>query len=191
MPAGRLDKESEGLLVLTTDGNLSFALTASKAVEKEYYVEVDGVITDDAIASLSRGVEIRKQVNKSMHWATPCRVAKLGPPPTLLKWRCRESRSTHRPTSWITITLNEGIKRQVRLMTAAVGHPTLRLVRVRVGAIHLGSLLPGELRAVTQEEVVASFKNLSLAVNMTLPTICHHKWPLRGQEPDLLTCVSV
>jgi len=140
MAIGRLDKDSEGLLLLTTDGKVSYDISSSKT-DKDYYVQVDGDITEDALKRLQQGIEIR---HKTEQYVTkPCRVIKLGHRP-IFPERAKQIRDErHGPTSWISITLNEGKFRQVRKMTAAVGFPTLRLVRTRVGNITLDGLEMG------------------------------------------------
>ncbi|GAB3659194.1 pseudouridine synthase [Hymenobacter agri] len=145
MSIGRLDEDSEGLLLLTTDGRMS-ELVRSRKVEKEYYAQVDGLIADEAVAALQNGIEISIQGAK--YQTTPCTAARLNPAPTFAP-RSRKIRDDrHGPTSWVSITLTEGKFRQVRKMTAAVGFPTLRLVRVRVADIWLGDLPAGEVREV-------------------------------------------
>ena len=145
MAIGRLDEDSEGLLLLTTDGMMS-EIVRSKKVEKEYYAQVDGQITPEAVAQLEAGVEIGF---KGIKYITrPCIAFKLEIAPTLPD-RSRKIRDErHGPTSWVSITVTEGKFRQVRKMTSAVGFPTLRLVRVRVGNIQLGDLQPGEVKEV-------------------------------------------
>ena len=145
MAIGRLDEDSEGLLLLTTDGRMS-ELVRSQKVEKEYYAQVDGLITEDAIAQLQTGVEIG--IHSEKFQTSPCQARRLDPAPAFAP-RTRKIRDDrHGPTSWVSITLTEGKFRQVRKMTAAVGFPTLRLVRVRVGTIWLGDLAPGAVREV-------------------------------------------
>jgi 23S rRNA pseudouridine2457 synthase len=142
MAIGRLDHDSEGLLLLTTDGMMSYKVR-DKGIEKEYYVQVDGDITENAIAQLQNGVEIT--VNGAIYLTLPCKAFKLHEEPKLpLRGRnIRDPR--HGPTSWVSITICEGKNRQIRKMTAAVGFPTLRLVRVRIGGIHLDSMNAGEV----------------------------------------------
>jgi len=145
MAIGRLDEQSEGLLLLTTDGQVSEYIR-SRHIEKEYYAQVDGMITDEAIEELQLGVEIG--IRDVKYQTKPCRVFRLEHDPGFTP-RTRKIRDNrHGPTSWLSITLTEGKNRQVRKMTAAAGFPTLRLVRVRIGDIHLGDLLPGEVRTV-------------------------------------------
>ncbi|PSG88163.1 pseudouridine synthase [Aurantibacter aestuarii] len=138
MPIGRLDEKSEGLLLLTTDGKLSHEINSS-GIEKEYYALVDGAITDDDILKLQNGVEIG--FNGKKYMTKPCKVFKLTDTPSFpdRKKKIRDAR--HGPTTWISITLTEGKFRQVRKMTSAVNCPTLRLVRVRIGNIHLDDML--------------------------------------------------
>jgi 23S rRNA pseudouridine2457 synthase len=145
MAIGRLDENSEGLLLLTTDGKVSAAILGRK-VEKEYYVQLDGVITDAAIAQLNEGVEIG--FDGKRYTTLPGKVARLDPEP-VFPWPPKRVRhAAHGPTSWASVTIREGKYRQVRKMTAAVGFPVLRLIRVRIGHVHLGKLLPGEVLEV-------------------------------------------
>ena len=140
MSIGRLDEDSEGLLLLTTDGKVSEAIR-SRHVEKEYYAQVDGLVVESALARLRAGVEIG--VDNEKITTSPCAARHLEPIPAFAP-RTRKIRDDrHGPTSWISITVREGKFRQVRKMTAAVGFPTLRLVRVRVGDIWLGDMAPG------------------------------------------------
>ena len=145
MAIGRLDEDSEGLLLLTTDGQLSEQMRG-KAVEKEYYAQVDGLLDDQALARLRTGVAIG--IQGQPHQTSPCTAFRLDAAPDFAP-RSRKIRDDrHGPTSWVSITLTEGKFRQVRKMTAAVGFPTLRLVRVRVGNIWLSDLAPGAVREV-------------------------------------------
>ena len=147
MAIGRLDEKSEGLLLLTTNGKVSEFVRSSK-VEKEYYAQVDGTVTDDAIERLKQGVEIGFEGIKYI--TKPCRAFKLDSLPEfpLRGKKIRDDR--HGPTSWVSITLKEGKFRQVRKMTAAVGFPTLRLIRVRIGNIKLNTMKPGEVIEVDE-----------------------------------------
>ena len=142
MAIGRLDHDSEGLLLLTTDGMKSFQVR-DKAIEKEYYAQVDGEITQDAISQLQKGVNI--SVNGTNYLTLPCKAFVLENEPELPPrgFKIRDAR--HGPTSWISITICEGKNRQIRKMTAAVGFATLRLVRVRIGDIHIDSMIAGEV----------------------------------------------
>lgn len=150
MAIGRLDEQSEGLLLLTTDGQLSEYIRSRK-VEKEYYAQLDGIITEEAIAKLEQGVEIG--IRDVKYLTLPCKVHRLEREPGFAP-RTRKIRDArHGPTSWVSITITEGKYRQVRKMTAAAGFPTLRLVRVRIGNIHLQDLKPGEVKEVPELNV--------------------------------------
>jgi 23S rRNA pseudouridine2457 synthase len=136
MAIGRLDVASEGLLLLTTNGKISEEIRSSK-YEKEYYVQVDGVITPEAVEKLKTGVEIGFDGKKYM--TKPCNSFLIKDPKFPLRsQKIRDER--HGPTSWVSIIIREGKFRQVRKMTAAVGFPTLRLIRVRIGDLKLGDL---------------------------------------------------
>jgi 23S rRNA pseudouridine2457 synthase len=141
-PAGRLDYDSEGLLLLTDEGPLQQRIAdPRRRTKKIYLAQVERVPDAAALALLRRGVSLRDGV-------TVPASARLVPEPDWL-WP-REPPIRHRlnvPTAWLELTLTEGRNRQVRRMTAAVGHPTLRLVRVTVGAWSLGDLRPGEWQA--------------------------------------------
>ncbi|MDO7174208.1 pseudouridine synthase [Mariniflexile sp. AS56] len=145
MPIGRLDEKSEGLLLLTTDGKMSDFVN-SKKVDKEYYAQVNGDITPEAVAQLTQGVEIG--FNGKKYQTKPCTAFKLNALPELPTRSQKIRDARHGPTSWVSIILNEGKFRQVRKMTSAVGFPTLRLVRVRVGAIHLNTMQVGDVMEV-------------------------------------------
>ena len=146
MAVGRLDHDSEGLLLLTTDGMMSYKVR-SKEIEKEYYVQVDGIITEQALLQLQNGVEIT--VNGAKYKTLPCKTLILKDEPKLPA-RGRKIRDPkHGPTSWISITLCEGKNRQIRKMTAAVDFATLRLVRVRIGKIHIDGLMAGDVVKLT------------------------------------------
>ena len=144
MAIGRLDVNSEGLLLLTTNGKVSEYIR-SKKVEKEYYVQVDGCISQNDINFLKNGVVIG--LNGQKYITKPCKSS-LIPEPKFEKRTQKIRDDRHGPTSWISITINEGKYRQVRKMTAAIGFPTLRLIRVRVGSILLGKLKLGEVKEV-------------------------------------------
>ena len=142
MAIGRLDEASEGLLLLTTDGALS-AQVRSPGIEKEYYAQVDGLVTDEALAQLRTGFTLRT-ADGATYQTAPSQARRLAETPAFAP-RIRKIRDErHGPTSWLAIVLTEGKFRQVRRMTAAVGLPTLRLVRMRVGGVWLDGLAPGE-----------------------------------------------
>ena len=145
MAIGRLDEKSEGLLLLTTDGNMS-ELVRSSHVEKEYFAEVDGDITPEAIEALKSGVEIGFGGIK--YTTKRCHVYKLSEIPKLPERGKKIRDERHGPTNWVSVTLTEGKFRQVRKMTAAVGFPTLRLVRVRVGNMHINDMKTGDVKEI-------------------------------------------
>ncbi len=151
MAIGRLDEKSEGLLFLTTNGKVS-AQIRSKKVEKEYYVQVDGIITQEAIEKLKNGVEIG--FNGTKYITKPCKAFLIKGEPNLPIENRKVRDERHGPKSWASITVTEGKFRQVRKMTAAVGFPTLRLVRVRIGGVNL-TIQPSEV-----VEVKAFEKNI-------------------------------
>jgi 23S rRNA pseudouridine2457 synthase len=142
MAVGRLDEKSEGLLLLTTDGKLSDTINRS-GIEKEYYAQVDGAITDDAIATMAAGVEIG--FNGRKYDTKPCVVERLDLAPEFPDRGKKIRDARHGPTPWVRLIIKEGKFRQVRKMTSAVGFPTLRLVRVRVGNITLDNLEYGSV----------------------------------------------
>ena len=150
MAVGRLDYQSEGLLLITTDGKFSQQIRSNK-VEKEYFVQVDGTITDTAINHLQKGVIISIEGKK--YRTKPAKVRRIETPdlPERTK-KIRDAR--HGPTSWVSITIREGKFRQVRKMTAALGFPTLRLVRVRIGNYRIEDLKPGRnIANISPEDV--------------------------------------
>jgi 23S rRNA pseudouridine2457 synthase len=146
MAIGRLDEDSEGLLLLTTDGRVSEQVR-SRGVEKEYYAQVDGLLTPEALARLQAGVDI--SIHGTPYRTLPSQARLLATAPELPPRGRRIRDDRHGPTSWVAIIVTEGKYRQVRKMTAAVGFPTLRLVRVRVGEVLLGDLPAGASREVT------------------------------------------
>lgn len=148
--AGRLDMDSEGLLILTDDGALNAMLTQPKYEHpRTYWVQVEGVPTEDALRQLREGVLLKDGMTRP----TQARVLPEEPklPPRSVPIRERKSV----PTSWLELTLSEGRNRQVRRMTAAVGLPTLRLVRVAIGAVSGLDLQPAEWVELTAKELLA------------------------------------
>lgn len=141
--AGRLDYDSEGLLVLTDDGRLQQRITNPVHGQwKTYLVQVEGTPDDDALRRLSRGVELKDGVT------LPARVRHVPPPVLWPREPPVRIRKTV-PDCWLELSIREGRNRQVRRMTAAVGHPTLRLVRTAVGPWRLEDLEPGQYRELT------------------------------------------
>ena len=147
--AGRLDHDSEGLLLLTNDGRLiKKLLDPAFGHPRSYLAQVDGAVTPDAVERLRKGVVIKGYKTK------PCR-ADIVEPPAGLPERVPPVRFRKNiPTSWIRLTLTEGKNRQVRHMTAAVGFPTLRLIRVSIGKLTLNGLAPGEWKDVDGKAVL-------------------------------------
>lgn len=146
-PIGRLDADSEGLLLLSNEPGLNERLLHPRhAHEREYWAQVERIPAPEALARLQRGVVVQGRR------LLPCRAWMLDPQPDLPprdpQIRFRKSV----PTCWIGLELLEGKNRQVRRMTAAIGHPTLRLIRVRIGGFRLGSLLRGTWRGLNEEE---------------------------------------
>ncbi len=151
-PVGRLDYDSEGLLIITDDKKLNhYLLDPVHKHEREYWVQVEGDITAEQITRLQEGVDIK--VNGKMYHTKKCTVEKfLQSPKVSVRNPPIRFRKTI-PDSWIKIILTEGKNRQVRKMTAAVGCPTLRLIRYRIEGINLENLPPGELKKIPKQEL--------------------------------------
>jgi 23S rRNA pseudouridine2457 synthase len=146
-PIGRLDADSEGLLLLSDEPQWNQRLLHPRhGHEREYWVQVEGIPTPEALARLAVGVVIQGRRTRPCraHWLDPQPVMPPREPPI----RFRKSV----PDGWLALELTEGRNRQVRRMTAAIGHPTLRLVRVRIGGLHLGTLPPGHWKVLTAAE---------------------------------------
>jgi len=150
-PVGRLDSDSEGLLIITNDKVLNNRiLNPDKKVEKTYWAQVDGAITSDAVERLEGGVEIRTKGQSFTTQPAKCQIidapdiTERVPPVRFRK---------NIPTSWIELSITEGKNRQVRHMTAAVGFPTLRLVRVGIGKMKRLDLFPGDVVEITGIEI--------------------------------------
>lgn len=141
-PVGRLDHDSEGLLLLTNDTTLNHRLLDPKqAHEREYWVQVDGAINNAAVKQLQAGVQIH--VDGKVHKTKPAIVSIFAEEPVVPPRNPPIRFRKEIPAPWISITLTEGKNRQVRRMTAAVGFPTLRLIRYRIAGLGLGTLQPG------------------------------------------------
>lgn len=150
--AGRLDLDSEGLLLLTDSGALSHRLTDPRFEHpRTYWAQVERVPDESALERLRDGVELS---DGGRRWHTrPAQVALLASPPDLPERPVPIRFRQNVPTVWLELTLTEGKNRQVRRMTAAVGHPTLRLVRWAIGAITLAGLQPGMLLPLSRDEI--------------------------------------
>lgn len=146
-PVGRLDRDSEGLLLLTDDGRLAHRLTDPRYDHsRTYLVQVERVPTPEAVEALRRGLILNDGPTR------PAGAELLDEPPDLPERPVPIRFRKNVPTAWLRLTLREGRNRQVRRMTAAVGFPTLRLVREAVGPVGLGGLVPGEWRDLTADE---------------------------------------
>lgn len=147
-PAGRLDADSEGLLLLTDDGALQARIANPRhKLPKVYWAQVEGEPTDEALEKLRSGVDLGDFVTKPARARRIDEPAGLWPRNPPIRYRARI------PTSWLEITLREGKNRQVRRMTAHVGFPTLRLIRARIGKVDLTGLAPGEWREIDPAEL--------------------------------------
>lgn len=147
--AGRLDMDSEGLLLLSNDGAfINRLLSPRHGHERSYLVQVEGTPDEAALDTLRTGVELRGYTSR------PAKVERVEGEPPLAPRDPPIRERRHIPTTWLKITLTEGRNRQVRRMTAAVGHPTLRLVRVSIGALDLGDLPQGQWREISRRDVL-------------------------------------
>ncbi|TGE08154.1 pseudouridine synthase [Hymenobacter fodinae] len=149
-PVGRLDYDSEGLVLLTDDKQLQHRLSEPRfKVPKTYWVQVEGVPTEEALENLRRGVDLKTG------YTTPAEVELLPEAPALWERSKPVRFRANIPTSWVQIRISQGMNRQVRKMTAAVGFPTLRLVRVRIADLKVDKLQPGQWRELKASEVKA------------------------------------
>ena len=152
-PAGRLDKDSEGLLLLTDQGWLQHQLShPDKKTQKTYWVQVDGIASQQQIAQLTSGVVLKDGPARAQSVSAMAEPNKLWPRDPPIRKRLNQ------PTSWLELTISEGRNRQVRRMTAAVGLPTLRLIRHRIGRWTIDDLRPGEFseQRITRETFTPS-----------------------------------
>lgn len=149
-PAGRLDTDSEGLLILTDDGRLQATLSHPRyKLPKTYWVQVEGIPDDDALLRLETGIDLGNFVTR------PAKVRSIDPPAGL--WPRNPPIRVRKliPTCWLEVELTEGKNRQLRRMTAATGFPTLRLIRARIGPWSVAGLDPGSYRPASTEELSA------------------------------------
>lgn len=157
-PVGRLDKDSEGLLLITNDRSINHRLLDPKFQhEREYWSQVQGTPTEEAFDQLEQGVRI--SIDGKEHHTKPATVEVLEPQPQIPEREPPISPRGHWPVLWIRLILKEGKNRQVRRMTAKVGLPTLRLIRVRIANLPLNQLPTGEVRELSQAEVYQKLFN--------------------------------
>jgi 23S rRNA pseudouridine2457 synthase len=163
-PAGRLDYDSEGLLLLTDDGAIQSRVSHPRhGLEKTYWVQVEGEPNRDALGRLERGVRLKDGPARALR-------ARIMPEPPALWPRDPPIRVRARiPTHWLEIRLDEGRNRQVRRMTAAVGLPTLRLIRSAIGPWTIAGLAPGESRELASEEVERAFRRMRSSPGRSFP----------------------
>ncbi len=155
--AGRLDYDSEGLLLLTSDGQLAHRITHPRyKLDKVYLAQVEYVPDKATLDQLGRGVIIKEKQTRPAQVQLLATEPEIFPRSTAIRYR------KNIPTAWLKIILREGRKRQVRRMTAAVGHPTLRLIRMAIGPIILGNLAPGQWRDLTKNELKDLRRSLGL-----------------------------
>jgi 23S rRNA pseudouridine2457 synthase len=156
-PLGRLDSDSEGLLILTDDTALNHKLLHPKHEHKRTYLaQVDGIITPEAAQLLEKGIEI--SVEGKPHFTKPAKAELIEEPENLPERMPPVRYRKSLPTSWIKLTLTEGKNRQVRRMTAKVGFPTLRLIRISIEDLELENLQPGEVKEFEREEIYRLLK---------------------------------
>lgn len=151
-PAGRLDRDSEGLLLLTDDGQLQNRIShPDHKLKKIYWVQLDGEISSDAIDKLRDGVQLKDGMT------LPAKVEVIAEPAALWPRNPPVRYRAEIPTSWISLEISEGRNRQVRRMTAAVGYPTLRLIRYAIGPVTLDGLKPGAYDEVDEQRLWSLF----------------------------------
>lgn len=152
--AGRLDFDSEGLLILTNNGKLQQAISHPRfKLPKTYWVQVEGDITEDALQQMRSGIQLNDGIT------LPAKARKIEPPEVWERVPPIRARKSI-PTSWVELIIREGRNRQVRRMTAAAGFPTLRLIRAAIGDFKVTGLAPGEIRMLGVESLPASLQKL-------------------------------
>ncbi|GEO10953.1 pseudouridine synthase [Segetibacter aerophilus] len=151
-PVGRLDYDSEGLLILTDDTRLNHLLLSPKHEhEREYWVQVEGSIAPQALDELTGGVTI--SIDGKQHTTLPCKASLFTEPPQVFERNPPIRFRKEIPVSWVSLSLVEGKNRQVRRMTAKVGFPTLRLIRYRIERLSIQGLAPGEIKELSKQEI--------------------------------------
>ena len=163
-PAGRLDRDSEGLLLLTDNGKLQHSIShPSNKLPKTYWVQVEGNITNEAIAQLRQGTTLNDGPT------LPAQVMRMEEPPNLWERNPPIRYRANIPTCWLKLVIREGRNRQVRRMTAAVGFPTLRLIRYAIGNVTLDGLLPGDYQVIKDEKLLVPTKKFGVPIARTRP----------------------
>ena len=151
-PVGRLDYDSEGLLILTNDRSLNhLLLNPAFEHEREYWVQVEGLMDEDALHRLATGMSIN--VDGKAYVTKPAKASLMAADPPVSERNPPIRTRAAIPTSWISLTLKEGKNRQVRRMTAQAGFPTLRLIRYRIEGLSIRGLQPGEMREIRKEDI--------------------------------------
>ncbi|MGQ0810766.1 MAG: pseudouridine synthase [Nitrospiraceae bacterium] len=152
--AGRLDRDSEGLMLLTSDGPLAHHITDPQhKLPKIYLTQVERIPDDAALEKLRQGIVLNDKRTRLAEVYLLSEDPQMPDRPVPIRFR------KNVPTAWLEITLREGLNRQVRRMTAAVGHPTLRLIRIAIGSIVLGDLQPGHWRELTSDEIKQIYRD--------------------------------
>ena len=168
-PAGRLDHDSEGLVILTDEGPVQHLLSHPKHKQaKTYWVQVDGELTESALVQLRQGIQLKDGLTKPAN-------AKIIPPPDIWSRNPPVRYRAQIPTSWIELTITEGKNRQVRRMTAAVGFPTLRLIRYSVGELTIDGLAPGEWRKIPTPPQLKQLSHDNGILGTTRNSSRHHR----------------
>ncbi|MDX2194873.1 MAG: pseudouridine synthase [Cytophagales bacterium] len=151
-PVGRLDADTEGLLILTNDTKLNYRLLSpTYAHKRTYYVQTEGVFSTEAIQNLQKGTTI--SVKGKVHHTQPCHISIIAAEPALPPRNPPIRYRANIPTTWVQIILTEGKNHQVRKMTASQGFPTLRLVRVAIENVLLNTMQPGDVRQIAKDEL--------------------------------------